>query len=128
MFWSCGAKAASSPPPWFVADILCVHDGWHYTTARRPGAPAYVLFGRGYWRTWWTRSWGEGPWDAANYGYGGGLQMDGTFQSNYGSAYLAIYGAAGRWPVPVQIAVAYRGWQRQGWGAWPNTSRACGLR
>lgn len=113
--------------------MLCVHSGWHYTHARQHGPPEYVLWHHSYWRTWdvpdTTRGGtGEGPWDAANYGYGGGVQMDGGFQARYGSEYLARYGAAGRWPVDVQILVAYRGWQRQGWGAWPNTSRACGLR
>jgi hypothetical protein len=121
------ATARASPPSWWVADALCVHSGWHYaeTDARHA---EYVLWGHGYRRTWKTYGNGEGSWDAANYGYGGGMQMDGGFQSNYGSRYLAQYGPAGSWPVAVQIAVAYKGWLRQGWGAWPNTSTACGLR
>ena len=124
------ASASSSPPSWFVADALCVHSGWHYTTSKPAPRrrPEYVLFRHAYWKSWWTGTWGEGPWDAANYGYGGGLQMDAAFQAAYGSEFLAKYGPAGRWPVWVQILVAYRGWLVQGWGAWPNTSRACGLR
>ncbi len=54
--------------------------------------------------------------------------MDGGFQASYGRGYLAAYGPAGRWPIEAQLAASYLGWQRQGWGAWPNTSRACGLR
>lgn len=122
-----------SPPSSWLEGILCVHSGWHFTSSRQHGAPEYVLWGRGYWRTWDVPDGryggsGEGRWDAANSGYGGGLQMDGGFQSSYGVEFLRLYGAAGRWPVAVQILVAYRGWLRQGWGAWPNTSRACGLR
>jgi hypothetical protein len=114
---------------WFVQDVLCVHDGWHYTPLWQRGHRAvYALFGHTYWRTWKTRSNGEGAWDAANPPYGGGLQMDGAFQAHYGSEFVARYGPAGRWPVWVQVLVAWRGWQVQGWGAWPNTSRACGLR
>lgn len=123
------AGVAHAVPSWFVSDALCVHSGWHYTARRiRHLRPDYVLWGHGYWRAWKTYGNGEGPWDAANEGYGGGMQMDATFQANYGSEFLAEYGPAGRWPVAVQILVAYRGWLVQGWGAWPNTSRACGLR
>lgn len=71
---------------------------------------------------------GEGAWDAANPGYGGGMQMDATFQSRYGPEFVTLYGPAGKWPVAVQVLVAWRGWLVQGWAAWPNTSRACGLR
>lgn len=116
------------PPTWWIEGALCVHSGWHYTHIRQRGPAEYVLWGHGYWRTWKTYSNGEGTWDAHNYGYGGGMQMDSTFQSNYGSEYLATYGPAGHWSVSVQLIVAYRGWLRQGWGAWPNTSKACGLR
>ena len=118
--------AHAQPPAWWVADALCVHDGWHYESAGH-GRPDYFLFGHGYWRSWKTSSNGEGTWDASDYGYGGGLQMDQAFQSKYGREYVSRYGDAGNWPPAVQIAVAYRGWLRQGWGAWPNTSRACGL-
>lgn len=113
--------------------MLCVHSGWHYTAQRQHGPPDYALWGHGYWRTWdvpdsRAGGSGEGPWDASNPPYGGGVQMDYGFQRNYGSEYVALYGNAGRWPVAAQLLVAYRGWLRQGWGAWPNTSRACGWR
>jgi hypothetical protein len=116
------------PPVSFVEAMLCVHSGWHYTAHRQGGPPGYVLWGHGYWRTWKTYGNGEAGWDASNYGYGGGLQMDSTFQRTYGPEFLARYGPAGRWPVAVQMLVGWRGWLRQGWGAWPTTSRACGLR
>lgn len=107
---------------------MCVHSGWHYSGHRQAGRPDYVLWGRGYWRTWRAPGNGEAGWDAANYGYGGGLQMDSTFQAKYGAEFVGRYGPAGRWPVSVQMLVGWRGWLVQGWGAWPNTSRACGLR
>lgn len=117
-------------PQWFVEGALCVHSGWHYTRHRPSHAsrPEYVLWGHGYWRTWKTYGNGEGSWDAHNEGYGGGMQMDSTFQANYGPEFIAKWGPAGRWPVWAQLVAAWRGWQRQGWGAWPSTSRACGLR
>jgi hypothetical protein len=120
------------PSSWIVG-ALCVHSGWHYTTTRQHGRPEYVIDGVGYWRTWDVPNSiaggsGEGGWDASNGRYGGGMQMDRQFQSNYGPEYVASIGPAGRWPVAVQLLVAHRGWLRQGWGAWPNTSRACGLR
>jgi hypothetical protein len=119
-----------SVPVSFVLGALCVHSGWHY---RLDAHGDYSLFGRGYIRTSdvpdsIAGGSGEGGWDAANGSYGGGLQMDGAFQARYGREFLARLGAAGKWPVSVQILVAYRGWLVQGWGAWPNTSRACGLR
>lgn len=118
------------PPRWFVADALCVHSGWHYTSSRvAHERPEYVLWHHGYWRTYKTPYGnGEAVWTAANPPYGGGMQMDSVFQSNYGPEFLRAYGAAGRWPVSAQLLAAWRGWLKQGWGAWPNTSRACGLR
>jgi hypothetical protein len=85
-------------PAWWLPGALCVHNGE------------------------------SRDWTIENPPYSGGMQMDATFQRNYGPEFLARYGSAGRWPVVVQLLVAYRGWLVQGWGAWPNTSRACGLR
>lgn len=122
------------PPVWWITDALCVHSGWHYTSHRiKHVAPGYVLWGHGYWRTWDVPDnikggSGEGGWDAdGGYG-GGGLQMDSVFQSKYGPEFLARWGSALRWPVWAQLVAGYRGWKVQGWGAWPWTSRACGLR
>jgi hypothetical protein len=125
--------ARATPPRSFVEAALCVHSGWHYTSHRQHNRPEYVLWHRGYWRTWnvpdsTLGGSGEGSWDAHNYGYGGGMQMDTSFQRRYGPEFLRRYGPAGRWPVSVQLRVAYRGWRIQGWGAWPQTSHACGLR
>ena len=124
------ARTASEvPPASFVQDALCVHSGYLYSTHWQPGSHLdYVLFGHRYWRTPTRYGWGEAAWDAHNAGYGGGMQMDATFQQAYGPEFLQRYGPAGRWPAAVQILVAYRGWLKQGWGAWPNTSRACRLR
>ncbi len=71
----------------------------------------------------------EAGWNAnTGNGYYGGLQMDMSFQTLYGSAYLDRYGTADRWPVWAQLetaAAAYR--SGRGFWPWPNTARACGL-
>ena len=60
-------------------------------------------------------------------GYYGGLQMDVAFQRNYGRWLVQRKGLAHRWTPIEQIWVAERGRRVQGWHAWPNTARACGL-
>ena len=66
----------------------------------------------------WSRNSGNG--------YFGGVQQDMTFWRRYGGlAYAARPDLASR---GAQIAVAQRGLAVQGWGAWPNCSRALGLR
>jgi hypothetical protein len=60
-------------------------------------------------------------------GYYGGLQMDVAFQRNYGRWLLRAKGRAHRWTPIEQIWVAERGRRVQGWYAWPNSARACGL-
>lgn len=61
-------------------------------------------------------------------GYYGGVQMDMTFQRTHGEYLLEKKGTADHWTVLEQIWVAEHGREVQGWGAWPNTSRMCGLR
>ncbi len=72
----------------------------------------------------------EGPWTArTGNGYYGGLQMDLSFQRTYGSDFLARWGTADRWPPAAQVLVADRAYRSgRGFGPWPNTARACGLR
>lgn len=83
---------------------------------------------------WWYRAAlcvhrGEGAWNShTGNGYFGGLQMDLRFQRTYGAWMLRHYGTADHWSPKAQLVVAHRGWLRQGWGAWPATSRRCGLR
>jgi len=60
-------------------------------------------------------------------GYYGGLQMDITFQRNYGRWLLHRKGRAHRWTPIEQIWVAERGRRVQGWYAWPVSARRCGL-
>jgi hypothetical protein len=63
-------------------------------------------------------------WHISNPPYANGLQF--TLQS-----WEAVGGTAAswRWASPAeQMYRAYRLWLIQGWGAWPNTSRVCGLR
>jgi transglycosylase-like protein len=70
----------------------------------------------------------EGAWNSATgNGFYGGLQMDITFQRHYGGWLLRKKGPAHRWTPLEQIWVAERGRRVQGWYAWPNASRNCGL-
>jgi hypothetical protein len=71
----------------------------------------------------------EGAWNArTGNGYYGGLQMDLTFQSQYGADFLRLWGTADRWPVWAQLQAAARAYQSgRGFYPWPNTARACGL-
>ena len=71
----------------------------------------------------------EGPWTAnTGNGYYGGLQMDLTFQRQYGRRLLRTKGRAHRWTPLEQIWVAERA-HREGRGfyPWPVTARRCGL-
>jgi len=72
----------------------------------------------------------EGPWNASTgNGYYGGLQMDMAFQRRYGLFLLRAKGTANRWRPIEQIWVAERAYRSgRGFGPWPNTARACGLR
>jgi hypothetical protein len=76
----------------------------------------------------------EGPWNAnTGNGYYGGLQMDLTFQRNYGSEFLRQYGTADQWPPGIQLLVAsrardgYNGIPGRAYQPWPNTARMCGV-
>jgi hypothetical protein len=60
-------------------------------------------------------------------GFYGGLQMDMTFQRSYGGWLLKRKGRAHRWTPTEQVWVAERGRRVQGWYAWPNSARRCGL-
>lgn len=69
----------------------------------------------------------EGSWTDPGAPYYGGLQMDWSFMSNYGGGLLASKGTADHWTPLEQMWVAERGLAVQGFGAWPNTARMCGL-
>lgn len=135
------AKRSSHPnrwpvPPWFVPQALCVHSGWHYTS-RRPSKharPEYRVAGR-----WWWRSTdipdssqggtGEGAWNATSDArYGGGMSFTiGTWQEagGHGSSTSSIAAASAEEQIYRAYVIVRK---RGGWGDWPWTSRACGLR
>jgi hypothetical protein len=71
----------------------------------------------------------EGAWNAnTGNGYYGGLQMDLSFQGNYGADFLRRWGTADAWPVWAQLQAAVRAYRSgRGFYPWPNTARACGL-
>ena len=69
----------------------------------------------------------EGSWTDPNAPYYGGLQMDWNFMKAYGGAFLRRWGTADHWPVWAQLQAGRNGQRVQGWGAWPNTARICGL-
>lgn len=69
----------------------------------------------------------EGAWNDSGAPYWGGLQMDLSFQQEYGRWLLATKGTANRWTPLEQIWVAVRAWRTRGFSPWPNTARDCGL-
>ena len=70
----------------------------------------------------------EGAWGSATgNGYWGGLQMDRSFYTTYGSEYLRL-GTPAQWPSSVQIAVGIEAYlSGRGFGPWPNTRKMCGV-
>lgn len=69
----------------------------------------------------------EGAWNDPNSPYWGGLQMDLSFQTTYGSEFYRRWGTADKWPVWAQLQAGVRGYNARGWAPWPNTARLCGL-
>ena len=69
----------------------------------------------------------EGAWNDPYAPYYGGLQMDIPFMQHYGYSYYRRWGTADHWPVWAQMQAGVNGYLVQGWYAWPNTARLCGL-
>lgn len=81
----------------------------------------------------------EGSWFDPGAPYWGGLQMDLTFQQQYGPEFMKRYGTADHWPIADQITAARRardGWHNpysgrtfyaRGYSPWPKTSDLCGV-
>jgi len=69
----------------------------------------------------------EGSWTDGGAPYYGGLQMDWSFMSTYGSRLLRTKGTANHWTPHEQMWVAERAWRTRGFWPWPNTARYCGL-
>lgn len=96
---------------WLFDDFVCIHDG--HLNGARVGS-------------------GEGAWNAvATYDgttYYGGLQMDATFQGQYGADFVRRWGTADKWPPWAQIQAAERAYRSgRGFYPWPNTAHACKL-
>jgi hypothetical protein len=96
------------------------------------GVAINPLLGRSKPPRWWVDSAlcvhrYEGAWNDPFAPYYGGMQMDWSFMRHYGGWILNHHGTADHWRPATQLLVAYRGWKVQGWGAWPNTARICGL-
>ena len=70
----------------------------------------------------------EGSWRDPNAPYFGGLQMDLTFQRQYGRRLLRSKGTADQWTRFEQMWVAERAHRSgRGFDPWPLTARRCGL-
>jgi hypothetical protein len=70
----------------------------------------------------------EGSWQDPNAPYFGGLQMDLTFQRQYGPRLLRNKGTADHWTRFEQMWVAERAHRSgRGFYPWPLTARSCGL-
>ncbi len=78
-------------------------------------------------RDWYCIHRYEGSWTDHGAPYWGGLQMDYSFQSTYGSWLLRHKGTADHWTPLEQIWVAVRAWRVRGFSPWPNTARDCGV-
>ena len=99
-----GALAETARRPPHLAGWLCIQR--HETGAPYPA-----------WRT-----------NTGN-GYYGGLQFDHTFQVTYGGWLYRMKGSAENWTPLEQMWMAERAHaEGRGFGPWPNTARACGLR
>ncbi len=128
-------------PAWFVPQALCVHSGWHWSSHRptRRSRAEYRLAGH-----WWFRTSdvpdgiaggsGEAGWSTVN-SYGGGMQMLASTYNNQAAArshgrlpYASSNADVARLPPAAQIYAAWLIVRVSGWGQWPQTSRACGLR
>jgi hypothetical protein len=94
---------------------------------------------KAYWASWHghrpphLRAWRciheyEGAWRDPNAPYYGGLQMDLSFQRQYGGSLLRRKGTANHWSPYEQMWVAERAHRTgRGFHPWPNTARYCGL-
>ena len=70
----------------------------------------------------------EADWGDGGSPYYGGLQMDISFQANYGGILLSTKGTADNWTPLEQMWVAERAFRAgRGFYPWPNTARVCGL-
>jgi hypothetical protein len=70
----------------------------------------------------------EGAWNDPGAPYYGGLQMDISFQSAYGSSLLQRKGTADNWTPLEQMWVAEKALAAgRGFYPWPNAARLCGL-
>jgi len=69
----------------------------------------------------------EGSWTDGGSPYWGGLQMDLSFQTRYGSWLLHHKGTADHWSPLEQIWVAVRASHTRGFSPWPNTASYCGM-
>ena len=69
----------------------------------------------------------EGAWTDRGGPYWGGLQMDLTFQRQYGGWIFRMKGTADHWTPLEQIWTAEKALRSRGFWPWPNTARYCGL-
>ena len=69
----------------------------------------------------------EGSWSDPDAPYWGGLQMDMSFQSAYGTWLLNHKGTANHWTPLQQIWAGVRAWRVRGFAPWSNTAHACGV-
>lgn len=100
-----------------------------------PLAVRHLAGGPGRWRlpltygSWMCIHGYEGAWNDPNAPYYGGLQMDMTFQRQYGSRLLKHKGTANHWDPMEQMWIAEHARTNggRGWYPWPKTARYCGL-
>lgn len=112
-----------------------------YIRCARPGVSRAKM--RSYrhraWMAWWKRCYDlthwRWPWSCIAHYESGGNPAEDTGNGFYGGLQFTMgtwYANGGRGnpaaaSIPEQERVAERVLHSQGWGAWPNTSRMCGL-
>lgn len=130
---------------WYVQRVMLVHQTptsrsyirtrsmryrhWVFNYWRHVNGKAWVKFRNVPHKSSWLCIHGyEGSWKSnTGNGYHGGLQMDESFQSHFGSYLLKLKGMAENWTPLEQMWIAERAYSESGFSRWPNTARACGL-
>jgi hypothetical protein len=95
---------------------------WH----RRAKAASRLAHNPPKLKIWYCIHHYEGSWTDPNAPYWGGLQMDYSFQSAYGSWLLKHKGTANHWAPLAQIWAGVRAWRVRGFEPWSTTAHACG--
>ena len=109
-----------------VSNLLCIHDGHHYTPRAGAARNPYRL--SNYVQGSPVGGNGEGSWTDHNAPQWGGLQMDYGFQTHWGDVFYRRWGTADNWPVWAQLLTATQAVRHlHSYHSWPETRLRCGI-